>query len=96
METDTVVCTFQNASTAFNNYHGGRHSLLYQGDTMSYVQYPSDGTQIITERQFNNIVGGTSTVFPINDQYYAFIDKYGVFIHTYEKGDSEEVRALLF
>lgn len=96
METNTVVTQFLYASAAFDSYYGGKHSLHYSGDKMSFVQYPSDNSTMIVEKTYDNIKGGINTVYPINDEYYAFIDKYGIFIHTYEKGDSEEVTALLF
>lgn len=103
METDEILV--ENIDTPeywdpfAQSYYGG-NSNIYQikntedGQYYFYqVQHPSDGSMIDLSKSFQLGVessNGSNSLYFLNDTYYAFKDDAGLFLRTYEKGETEE------
>lgn len=81
-----------------NTYFGGNHNIVLQNGAWYKVQYPNgkdiDFTQyepmgLESARYQDNIV-------QLNEKYYIFKDKYGVFLRTYENGENQEETIIMF
>lgn len=81
-----------------NTYFGGNYNYELINGSWFKVQYPNR-----TEPDFDQYepMGSESAryqenIVQLNDNYYIFKDRYGIFLRTYETGESQEDTILLF
>lgn len=100
METDTVIATI---SDPYFGYGGRNYSLDLKFGVLTQTQYPGDGSEAIIEtildtedKQLQTYYGGTDTICPLDEQYYVYVDKYGIFLREYGKDSDGEITVMLF
>lgn len=99
-ETGEVAAEFCYEDEIFyKSYFGGDSNIIWgEGDYWFRVQVPSDRSKIDFSKyeKMGQENGSGSNIFRANDTYYLFIDQYGVFLRTYEKGEAEEETIMMF
>ena len=97
METDEIITesiSYIDDSRKINkNYFGGKNNVVYNSPEFYRVQYPEGDNRLDLE-ELNPVAIGTDSQagyrYPLNDTYYIFQDDAGIFLRTYEKGETEE------
>ena len=101
METDEIVGTFSYPEDYYPKYFGGDSHLFADHETGSSddierfikVKLPIDGSSVDEDTAVKLYSSDTrASIFPVNENYYLFIDAAGVFLRSYDKGpDGEEI-----
>ena len=101
METDEIVGTFSYPEDYYPKYFGGDSHLFADHEWGSSedierfikVKLPIDGSSVDEDTAVKLYSSDTrASIFPVNENYYLFIDSAGVFLRSYDKGpDGEEI-----
>ncbi len=101
METDEVVGTFSYPEDYYPEYFGGDshiyadHESGTSDDIERFIKFklPIDGSPVDEDTAVKLYSSDTrASIFPVNENYYLFIDSAGVFLRSYDKGpDDEEI-----
>lgn len=101
METDEVVGTFSYPEGYFPEYFGGDshiyadHESGTSDDIERFIKFklPIDGSPVDEDTAVKLYSSDTrASIFPVNENYYLFIDNAGIFLRSYDKGpDGEEI-----
>lgn len=101
METDEVVGTFSYPEDYYPEYFGGDshiyadHESGTSDDIERFIKFklPIDGSPVDEDTAVKLYSSDTrASIFPVNENYYLFIDSAGVFLRSYDKGpDGEEI-----
>ena len=101
METDEVVGTFSYPEDCFPKYFGGDSHIyadhesgtFYDIEKFKKFKLPIDGSPVDENTAVKLYSSDTkANIFPVNENYYLFIDSAGVFLRSYDKGpDGEEI-----
>lgn len=103
MEADEIITesiSYIDDSRKINkNYFGRKNNVIYNSPEFYRVQYPKGDNRLDLE-ELNPIALGTDSQagyrYPLNDTYYIFKDDAGIFLRTYEKGETEEEIVYVF
>ena len=100
METNTV--TEDIPYVVSGTYYGGDFNIDNRGDKWVKIKLPSDAENFITDREVVEILAEqklqqyTATASYMSNTHYLFVDSYGVFIRSFEKGKDDEKTVVLF
>lgn len=87
------LTSIDSESRFISTYYGGKYNIIRNQGTFYKMQYPSDGSVADTAQyiplgtESSNVA---KSVYFLNDTYYAFKDDAGLFLRSYEKGETEE------
>lgn len=100
---ETAALNNNYASDFWRTYFGGDYNIMLYDGAWYKVQIPSDGSEVDWS-QYQPLgkesgvfsTGSDNNIAQLNDTYYLFVDDYGMFLRTYEKGEAEEETVCLF
>lgn len=101
METDEVVGTFSYPEDYYPEYFGGDSHIYADHESGTFddierfikFKLPIDGNPVDEDTAVKLYSSDTrASIFPVNENYYLFIDNAGIFLRSYDKGpDGEEI-----
>lgn len=76
-------------------YYGGKYNVYTYKGKWYFLRCPSDGSDMSFDNfeSFENPTGLSN--IPISDEYYIFVDSYGVFLRRYDGGSKDEATIFL-
>ena len=80
-----------------NTYFGGEYNIVLEDDRWNKVRYSNGDSDTQYEPLgMESGPGYYEYIAGLNETYYVFIDKYGIFLRTYEKGEAQEEVILMY
>lgn len=102
METDEISAEplpNSNETAFYKTYFGGKYNIVRSGDKFYRVQLPL-GADSVKIEDTDAVALGTDSqkgiIYMVDDTYYIFKDDAGIFLRTYEKGETEEEVVCVF
>lgn len=100
MEKDEIIATASTASYTrdFARTCSGKYNYILKDSQWYRVQYPSDGSSVdfSTAEPLGTETASEDDCTVLDDTYYLVKDNYGIFLRTFEKGETEEETVLVF
>lgn len=95
---DGYLASYYSDEYFANTYFGGDYNIVLDDGVWYKGQYPYGACT--TDFDNCETMGKESAdyddIFQLNETYYILVDKYGVFLRTYEKGETQEEVILMY